>query len=99
MSAMLILLVVCAAAADDRAIAEPLLKVGAEVRFDSDGSATSLSVRNAGELTVDHYRALGQLRRLTILRISGASSLTDHTMPLLKDLDALEWVTLDGAKL
>jgi hypothetical protein len=85
------------ARADDKAIAESLKKSGVELKLDVNGFAVSAASRES--LTADDYRALGQLRRLKTLSLSGAHSLTDDALALLKDLDELERVTLDGPKL
>lgn len=82
--------------ADDRSAAEALRKHGAEIGLDGDGFANSLRLRESGRLTRDEFALIGRMTKLRTLGLSGGRTLGDEHLELLRDLPALERVTLDG---
>jgi hypothetical protein len=84
---------------DDRAMAELLQKSGVEVKLDPGGHAISVACREATGLKPEDFCAIGQLRRLETLSIGRAQCLTDDKLALLKDLDEVQRVTFESARL
>lgn len=87
------------AAGDDRLAAGHFEPLGAQIVYDDSGHAIQFSCREVERFTMDDYRALGRLTHRKKLSLTGASTVTDETIVALQGLAALEWVTLDGARL
>ena len=93
------LLAASPARGDDRAIAESLQKCGVEVKLDPTGLAISAVCRESTGLKPEDFRVIGQLRHLQTLTLFRVPCLTDDTLALLRDLNEVQRVALEGAKL
>lgn len=91
--------ILLALAADDASTAAALTQAGGKVKSDPSGLVTEVHFRDSSVLTPDHYRSLGELRKLRVLVLYGRCSLTDETLALLSRLESLQDLSIDGAKI
>jgi hypothetical protein len=87
-----------AAGADDAAAAAALTEAGARVKADAAGLVTEVHFRDSSALTAEHYRAIGELKKLRVLVLYNRCTLADETLALLSPLESLEELQIDRAK-
>ena len=84
------------AASDERAIVEQLKKYDAQV-VETKGVVTSVSIRDTTKMTDADFQALGRLRHLKLLTLSG-ENVNDQTLAYLTNLTALEDLSTNAAQ-
>jgi len=82
--------------ADDSATAKALTELGAKVVLDNDGNSTTVTFADSSKLGPAEFKQIGTLTKLKSLTLFGqCKGLTDETLPLLKNLKALEVLLTD----
>jgi len=84
------------ARADDAATAKKLSDLGAQVTIDKSVTATAVSFKDCSKLGAEEFKLIGSLTGLKSLTLYGScKGLTDETLPLLRNLTALETLNTD----
>jgi hypothetical protein len=97
--AILALPAALAAGADDRAAADRLKELGAQVTV-ADGAVTKIVFRDCSKLGEAEYRLIGGLAGLRSLTLyGGCKTLDDKTIVHFRGLQALEELGTDGMQL